>query len=75
MPDHLHVALRANIQHLPEDVALAFQNNLAFMLRKGAIWRPAYYAGTFGEYNMNAIRRAVRLESASPAGQAGRGRN
>jgi len=32
-----------------------------------------YYVATFGEYNMNAIRRAVRLESDSPAGQAGRG--
>ena len=73
MPDHLHVALRANTEHSPEEVALAFQNNLAFMLRKGAIWRPGYYVGTFGEYNMNAIRRTVRLESASPAGQAGRG--
>jgi len=73
MPDHLHVALRANPEHSPEEVALAFQNNLAFMLGKGAIWRPGYYVGTFGEYNMNAIRRALRLESASPAGQAGRG--
>jgi REP element-mobilizing transposase RayT len=75
MPDHLHVALRANLEHSPADVALAFQNNLAFMLRKGPVWRPRYYVGTFGEYNMNAIRRAVRLESASPAGQAGRGRS
>ncbi len=75
MPDHLHAARRANVDHSPQDVALAFQNNLAFMLRKGAIWRPGYYVGTFGEYNMNAIRRAVRLESASPAGQAGRGRS
>ena len=74
MPDHLHAALRANAGNSPADVALAFQNNLAFMLKKGAIWRPGYYVGTFGEYNMNAIRRAVRLESASPAGQAGRGR-
>jgi putative transposase len=75
MPDHLHVALRAQPEHSPQDVALAFQNNLAHMLGKGAIWRPGYYVGTFGEYNMNAIRRAVRLESASPAGQAGRGRS
>ncbi len=71
--DHLHVALRANIEHSPEEIAVSFQNNLTFMLRKGAIWRPGYYVGTFGEYNMNAIRRAVRLESDSPAGQAGRG--
>jgi REP element-mobilizing transposase RayT len=75
MPDHLHVALRAQLEHAPQEVALSLQNNLAYMLRKGAIWRPGYYVGTFGEYNMNAIRRAVRLESSSPAGQAGRGRS
>ncbi len=64
MPDHLHVALRANLEHSPEDVAVSFQNNLAFMLKKGAIWRSGYYVGTFCEYNMNAIRRAeVRFES------------
>jgi REP element-mobilizing transposase RayT len=60
MPDHLHVALRGNMQSSPEEIALAFQNNLAYMLRKGPIWRNGYYAGTFGEYNMNAIRNSVR---------------
>ena len=82
MPDHLHVALRGNVEHSPEEIALAFQNNLAHMLQRGAIWRPGYYAGTFGEYDMNAIRTAVRRraagaladKSSSPAGQAGRGR-
>ncbi len=41
-------------------IALAFQNNLAHMLMRGAIWRNGYYAGTFGEYDMNAIR--VQIE-------------
>lgn len=60
MPDHLHIALRGNIDQSPEGIALAFQNNLAHMVQRGAIWRPGFYVGTFGEYDMNAIRVAVR---------------
>jgi REP element-mobilizing transposase RayT len=56
MPDHLHMSLRGNIEHSPEQVALAFQNNLAHILRTRA-WRDTYYVGTFGEYDMNAVRR------------------
>ena len=70
MPDHLHVSLRGAVENSPEEIALAFQNNLAFMVNRGAIWRRGYYAGTFGEYNMNAIRVRQRTESDSPAGQA-----
>ncbi|MFN0051874.1 MAG: transposase [Planctomycetales bacterium] len=72
MPDHLHVALRGAIDQSPDQIALAFQNNLAFMVNRGAIWRPGFYVGTFGEYNMNAIRMRVRAESASPATLGGR---
>jgi REP element-mobilizing transposase RayT len=59
MPDHLHLALRGNIDQPPAEIALAFQNNLAYMLKRGAIWMNGYYAGTFGEYDMNAIRVKV----------------
>ena len=57
MPDHLHVALRGNIEHSPHETALAFQNNLAYALGRGRIWQSTFYVGTFGEYNMNAVRR------------------
>jgi REP element-mobilizing transposase RayT len=60
MPDHLHLALRGKIEHSPAEIALAFQNNLAHILKRGAIWMNGYYAGTFGEYDMNAIR--VKIE-------------
>jgi REP element-mobilizing transposase RayT len=56
MPDHLHVSLRGNIEHSPEDVALAFQNNLAYALGQVRIWADTFYVGTFGEYDMWAIR-------------------
>jgi REP element-mobilizing transposase RayT len=60
MPDHLHVALRGNIEHSPHEVALAFQNNLSYALGRGRIWQDTYYVGTFGEYNIGAIRRQQR---------------
>jgi REP element-mobilizing transposase RayT len=36
MPDHLHASLRGNIAHSPEEVALAFLNNLAYALGQNA---------------------------------------
>ena len=56
MPD-LHVSLCGNIEHSPRQIALAFQNNLAFALGQVRIWADTFYAGTFGEYDMWAIRR------------------
>ncbi len=58
MPDHLHIALRGNLDHSPQEIALAFQNNLAFALGQNAVWKHTYYAGTFSEYDMDAIRTA-----------------
>jgi REP element-mobilizing transposase RayT len=57
MPDHLHLALRGNIEHSPQTIALAFQNNTAYALGQKAIWCANFYAGTFSEYDMQAIRR------------------
>ncbi len=74
MPDHLHIALRGNVEHSPQGIALAFLNNLAHTLNSGRIWQRGYYAGTFSEYNMNAVRRRLDDKSASPATQGGRGR-
>ncbi|MFV2066497.1 MAG: transposase [Pirellulales bacterium] len=56
MPDHVHLALRGHVEHSPEEIALAFMNNLAFAVGQNAIWEYGYYAGTFGEYDMRAVR-------------------
>jgi hypothetical protein len=56
MPDHLHLALRGNIEHAPETIALSFMNNLADALGQKPVWQCGYYVGTFGEYDMNAVR-------------------
>ena len=60
MPDHLHLALRGDYAHPPDQIASAFQNNLAYALGQQRIWCDNFYVGTFGEYNMEAIRRKVK---------------
>lgn len=57
VPDHVHVAVGAPYDRAPEEVALAYMNNLAFGVGQPALWEPSYYAGTFGEYDMGALRQ------------------
>lgn len=57
MPDHLHVALRGNIEQSPEELALSFLNNIAHVLGRNRVWEDAYYVGTFSEYDVKAVRR------------------
>jgi REP element-mobilizing transposase RayT len=57
MPDHLHLAIRVPPDQSPESVALAYLNNLAFLLGQRRWWMPSYYVGTFGEYDMHAVRK------------------
>ena len=63
MPDHVHLALRGDHEYSPEAIALKFQNNLAFMFGETRVWRETYYVGTFGKYNMWAIRNNPSPES------------
>ncbi len=56
LPDHLHLAVRGAISHSPEEIALSFLNNLAYVLGQRPWWQAGYYAGTFGEYSMAAVR-------------------
>ena len=57
MPDHLHVSLGGNINCSPEEIALSFMNNLAYGVGQMALWQPSFYVGSFGEYDMWAVRR------------------
>jgi REP element-mobilizing transposase RayT len=56
LPDHLHLAVRGGITQSPEEIALSFLNNLAHVLDRRPWWEAGYYAGTFGEYSMAAVR-------------------
>ena len=60
MPDHLHIALRGNIEHSPAEIGRCFQNNLAYAVGNRRVWMDGFYVGTFGEYNMDAVRRCLK---------------
>ena len=57
MPDHLHLALRGNIESSPEEIALSYMNNHSYFLGY-PVWQPGYYAGTFGEFDIGVIRNS-----------------
>ncbi len=57
LPDHLHLAVRGAIEQSPEEIALSLLNNLAYVLDQRPWWQAGYYAGTFGEYGMAALRQ------------------
>lgn len=59
MPDHVHMALRGNIEHSPEEIALVFQNGLA-RAAGCRVWQDGFYVGTFSEYDLHVIRRIAR---------------
>ena len=67
VPDHVHMALGGAVDQSPEEIALAYMNNLAYFAGH-ALWEDSYYAGTFGEYDMNAVRAGVARQSDSPTG-------
>jgi REP element-mobilizing transposase RayT len=66
MPDHLHIALRGSIAQSPEEMVLALMNNLAYALGQRQHWQPSYYAGTFSEYDMGAVRHRASTYVVSP---------
>jgi REP element-mobilizing transposase RayT len=61
MLDHVHLALRGDQARSPADIVLAFQNNLAFLLGQEKAWRETFYAGTFSEYDMGAVRNSPSI--------------
>ena len=58
MPDHEHMTMRGNIQKSPEEIALEYLNGLTNALGK-SIWEFGYYAGNFGEYDLDGVRRSM----------------
>lgn len=57
LADHLHLAFGAPYQHTPEEIALSYLNNLAYAHSEQPVYQFGYYVGTFGEYDMDAVRR------------------
>ena len=57
LADHLHLALGCGIGESPEQVALSYLNNLAYAQGMREAYRCSYFVGTFGGYDLNAVRR------------------
>ncbi len=59
LADHLHLTLGVHYAESPGDVALCYLNNLAYAHGMQAVYQFGYYVGTFGEYDMGAVRRRL----------------
>jgi REP element-mobilizing transposase RayT len=63
LPDHLHLTLGCNLGESPGDVARSYMNNLAHAEGMKPIFEYGFYAGTFGEYDLGAVRRGLANQS------------
>jgi REP element-mobilizing transposase RayT len=58
VPDHIHMTLGCGLNESPEEVVLAYMNNLAYACGMTRLFRYSYYVGTFSEYDLGVIPRA-----------------
>ena len=54
--DHIHLTLGVPHEIAPGNAALSYMNNIVFAHGMTRLSSSSYYVGTFGEYDMNAIR-------------------
>ncbi len=59
LADHLHQTLGVHYTESPQDVALCYLNNMAYARGMQAVYQFGYYVGTFGEYDLGAVRRRL----------------
>lgn len=57
LPDHVHFAIRADLEVAPQDVVFPYMNNLAHAVGMKPVLTFSYYVGTFGEYDLRVIPR------------------
>jgi REP element-mobilizing transposase RayT len=58
--DHIHLAVGCDFQESPQEVALSYLNNLAHVEGMKAVYQFGFYVGTFGEYDLDAVRRRLK---------------
>ncbi len=56
LPDHVHLALGCHLDESPEVVALSYINNICFVLGMKPVFQFSYWVGTFGEYDLGAVK-------------------
>jgi REP element-mobilizing transposase RayT len=59
LSDHVHLTMGCAIEETPEAVALTYMNNLAYAHGMEPLFYHSYYVGTFGTYDLGAIRRLL----------------
>jgi REP element-mobilizing transposase RayT len=59
LSNHIHILLGAHVAESPASVALSLMNNLAYVQQMKPVLRFSYYAGTFGPYDLDAVRRRL----------------
>ncbi len=57
--DHIHLALGADLNESPAEVALGYLNNVAYIEGLKPVFQFGAYLGTFGEYDRGAIRSVL----------------
>ena len=62
LPDHFHLTLGTPLESSPEDVALSYMNNIAFVYDMRPVLMSSFYVGTFGEYDLGAIPRVDQVD-------------
>jgi REP element-mobilizing transposase RayT len=55
--DHVHWTVGCGIEESPLAVGLSYLNNLVYAHEMRPLYQFGFYAGTFGPYDMNAVRR------------------
>jgi REP element-mobilizing transposase RayT len=55
--DHIHLTMGCDLEESPQDVVLAYMNNLAYAHGMCPLFRYSYYVGTFSEYDLGVIPR------------------
>ena len=58
MPDHLHAALRGNTSMSPLEISVEIMNSTSKAVGRSH-WQDGFYVGTFGEYDIEAIRKII----------------
>jgi REP element-mobilizing transposase RayT len=55
-PDHVHLALGCGVRESPQEVALGYLNNLAYVHGMRPVFQFGYYVGTFTNYDFGATQ-------------------
>ena len=60
LTDHIHLTVGCDIKESPMEIALSYMNNIAYVHGQVPLLQNSFYAGTFGEYDLGAIRLGFR---------------